>query len=408
MNTFYYKATDRRGNSIEGNLEASDYGNAVAQVRSLNYLPINISETKSVKKFSIKLLIHKIGFKNKLSAKDLVSTTQQLATLVDSGLTLDKALSILVDLAEKPQAKEVLTEVHKQVHAGSSFANALAAFPKVFSKLYINMIRAGEAGGTLAPSLNRVADFLEKSEELKANIRSAMVYPAILTSVGGFAVLVLFTVVIPRFSKLFDELGAALPLPTKIMLFLSSSMTNHWLAVLITLVLAVVCFIFYRNHEKGRMHWDGIVLKLPMFGSLEKKIEVSRFSRTMASLLSSGVAILQALTITKTILNNRVIAATMGPLHQGLKEGNGLSEPLQQTGIFPPLAVHMITVGEETGSLDVMLTKVANTYDREVERSIKQLISLIEPFMILSMALIIGFIVISMLLAIFSINDISF
>ena len=156
------------------------------------------------------------------------------------------------------------------------------------------------------------------------------------------------------------------------------------------------------------MHWDGIVLKLPMFGSLEKKIEVSRFSRTMASLLSSGVAILQALTITKTILNNRVIAATMGPLHQGLKEGNGLSEPLQQTGIFPPLAVHMITVGEETGSLDVMLTKVANTYDREVERSIKQLISLIEPFMILSMALIIGFIVISMLLAIFSINDISF
>ena len=408
MNTFSYKATDRRGNSIEGNLEASDYGNAVAQVRSLNYLPINISETKSVKKFSIKLLIHKIGFKNKLPAKDLVSTTQQLATLVDSGLTLDKALSILIDLAEKPQAKEVLTEVHKQVHAGSSFANALAAFPKVFSKLYINMIRAGEAGGTLAPSLNRVADFLEKSEELKANIRSAMVYPAILTSVGGFAVLVLFTVVIPRFSKLFDELGTALPLPTKIMLFLSSSMTNHWLAILITLVLAVVCFIFYRNHEKGRMHWDGIVLKLPMFGSLEKKIEVSRFSRTMASLLSSGVAILQALTITKTILNNRVIAATMGPLHQGLKEGNGLSEPLQQTGIFPPLAVHMITVGEETGSLDVMLTKVANTYDREVERSIKQLISLIEPFMILSMALIIGFIVISMLLAIFSINDISF
>ena len=408
MNTFYYKATDRRGNSIEGNLEASDYGNAVAQVRSLNYLPINISETKSVKKFSIKLLIHKIGFKNKLPAKDLVSTTQQLATLVDSGLTLDKALSILVDLAEKPQAKEVLAEVHKQVHAGSSFANALAAFPKVFSKLYINMIRAGEVGGTLAPSLNRVADFLEKSEELKANIRSAMVYPAILTSVGGFAVLILFTVVIPRFSKLFDELGAALPLPTKIMLFLSSSMANHWLAILITFVLAVACFTFYRNHEKGRMHWDGIVLKLPMFGSLAQKIEVSRFSRPMASLLSSGVAILQALTITKTILNNRVIAATMDPLHQGLKEGNGLSEPLQQTGIFPPLAVHMITVGEETGSLDVMLTKVANTYDREVERSIKQLISLIEPFMILSMALIIGFIVISMLLAIFSINDISF
>lgn len=408
MNIFYYKATDRQGKPIEGNLEATDYRNAVAQVRSLNYFPINISENKPVTKFSIKLPIHKIGFKNKLPAKDLVSITQQLATLVDSGLTLDKALSILVDLAEKPQAKEVLAEVHKQVHAGSSFADALAAFPKVFSKLYINMIRAGEAGGTLALSLNRIASFLDKSEELKANIRSAMVYPVILTSVGSFAVLVLFTVVIPRFSKLFDELGAALPLPTKIMLFLSSSMTNHWFTILITLVLAVACFIFYRNHEKGRVHWDGIVLKLPLFGSLARKIEVSRFSRTMASLLSSGVAILQALTITKTILNNRVVAATMDPLHQGLKEGNGLSEPLQQTGVFPPLAVHMITVGEETGSLDAMLIKVANTYDREVERSIKQLISLIEPFMILSMALIIGFIVISMLLAIFSINDINF
>jgi len=406
MNIFYYKATDRRGKPIEGNLEALDYASAVAQVRSLNYFPINISKNKPATKFSIKL--PKIGLKNKIPAKDLVSITQQLATLVDSGLTLDKALSILVDLAEKPQAKEVLAEVHKQVHAGSSFADALAVFPKVFSRLYVSMIRAGEAGGTLAPSLNRVTDFLEKSEELKANIRSAMIYPTILTCVGGFAILVLFTVVIPRFSKLFEELGAALPLPTKIMLFLSSSMTNHWLSILAVLVATLACFMFYRNHERGRVHWDGIILKLPMFGSLSQKVEVSRFSRTMATLLSSGVAILQALTITKTILNNRVIAATMGRLHQGLKEGNGLSEPLQQTGVFPPLAIHMITVGEETGTLDVMLTKVANTYDREVERSIKQLISLIEPFMILSMALIIGFIVISMLLAIFGINDINF
>ena len=407
MNTFYYKATDRHGKFIEGNLEASDYRSAVAQVRGLNYFPINISNNKPTIKFSLNLSVIS-GYKNKLPAKDLVYTTQQLATLVESGLTLDKALSVLVDLTEKPKAKEVLSAVHKQVHAGSSFADALANFPKVFSKLYVNMIRAGETGGTLAPSLNRVADFLEKSEELKANIRSAMIYPSILTAVGGFAVLVLFTFVIPRFSKLFDELGAALPLPTKIMLFLSYSLTNHWLAILMALVITIVCFIFYRNHEKGRVHWHGVVLKLPMFGSLAQKIEVSRFSRTMASLLSSGVAILQSLTITKTILNNQVIAAAMAPVHQGLKEGNGLSEPLRKTGAFPPLAIHMITIGEETGSLDAMLTKVANTYDREVERSIKQLISLIEPFMILSMALIIGFIVISMLLAIFSINDINF
>lgn len=408
MTVFYYKATDQRGKPVEGDLEASDYRNAVAQVRSLNYFPIKISESKSTKKLSIKFPILSTGSSPKIPPKDLVSLTQQMATLVDSGITLDKALSILVDLAEKPQAKEILAEIHKQVHAGSSFADALAEFPKVFSKLYTNMIRAGETGGTLASSLNSVADFLEKSEELKANVRSAMIYPAILTFVGGSAVLVLFTVVIPRFTKLFDELGSALPLPTKIMLFISSSITAHWLVMLMAFILAVAGFIYYRNHEKGRLHWDGLILKLPLFGSLAQKIEVSRFSRTMATLLSSGVAILQALTITQSILDNRVIAGTMDRLHQGLKEGNGLSEPLRQTGVFPPLAVHMITIGEETGSLDVMLNKVANTYDREVERSIKQLISLIEPFMILIMALIIGFIVISMLLAIFSINDINF
>lgn len=408
MNIFYYKATDRQGKSVEGTLEALDYQNAVTQVRGLNYFPINISESKSVKFSFIKFSVNKIKTKNKIPSKDLVSATQQLATLVDSGLTLDKALSILIDLSEKPQTKEILTQVHKQVHAGSSFADALNAYPKVFSKLYINMVRAGEMGGSLVTSLNRIAEFLEKSEELKANIRSAMIYPSILTTVGGFAVLILFTVVIPRFSKLFDELGSALPLLTKIMLFISSSITNHWLAILITMIFSIACFIYYFNHDKGRFHWDKIILTFPLFGSLTQKIEVSRFSRTMATLLSSGVAILQALTITQTILNNRVIAKKIGQLHKGLKEGNGLSKPLKHIDVFPPLAIHMITVGEETGSLDLMLTKVANTYDREVERSIKQLISLIEPFMILSMALIIGFIVISMLLAIFSINDINF
>ena len=407
MNTFYYKATDRLGKPIEGNLEAQNYQNAVTQLRGLNYFPIQITN-QSNKNLSIKSPLLISGLRNKISQKDLVSITQQLATLVDSRITLDKSLSILVDLAEKPQAKEVLIEIHKKVHAGSSFADALADFPKVFSKLYINMIRAGETGGTLASSLNSVASFLEKSEELKANIKSAMIYPAILSSVGGFAILILFTVVIPRFSKLFDELGSALPLPTKIMLFLSSSIINHWLAIIIVFTLFVAGFIFYLREEKGKMHWDGIVLRLPLFGSLAQKIEISRFSRTMATLLTSGVAILGALNITQAILSNRVIAATMSKLHQGLKEGNGLSQPLQQAGIFPPLAIHMIKIGEETGTLNEMLTKVADTYDREVERSIKQLISLIEPFMILSMALVIGFIVISMLLAIFSINEINF
>ncbi|MCH8156526.1 MAG: type II secretion system F family protein, partial [Nitrospinae bacterium] len=268
MTLFYYKATDRRGKSIEGDIEASDYRNAVDRVRGLNYFPIKISESKPDKKISFNLPLGGASFGGKLSGRDLVAMTQQLATLVDSGFTLDRALFILIDLTEKPRAREILTEVHKSVHGGNSFADSLAEYPEVFSKLYVNMIRAGETSGALGLSLNRVAEFLDKSEELKANIRSAMIYPCILTLVGGSAVLVLFAVVIPRFSKLFDELGSALPLPTKIMLSISSLVTNHWVALLMGLILAVAGFIYYHNHERGRMHWDGLVLRLPLFGSL--------------------------------------------------------------------------------------------------------------------------------------------
>ncbi len=408
MTVYTYKATDQNGKYVEGDINAPDYKAAIQQIRKLNYFPVKVSEGKSTSKLSAGMALSLPSWGSPIPIKDLMTLTQQLATLVDSGLTLDDALATLIKLAETDTINVVLSDIRKQVHAGSSFADALAEHPKVFSKLYVNMIRAGEAGGILSEALSRLAMFMEKSVELKNSIRSAMVYPAILTLVGGTAVIILITFVIPQFSKLFEEMGAALPLPTQIMLGLSSLIINYWPAMILGIVASIAAFTFYIRTDNGRLQWDRMLLKLPLFGPLIRKIEVSRFSLTMATLLKSGVPILQAMEIVQSILINRVIADSVASLKQALKRGKGLSGPLQEAEVFPPMAVHMITVGETSGALDDMLTKVSKTYDKEVEQSIKQVISLIEPMMILFMALIIGFIVVSMLLAIFSANDIAF
>ena len=408
MTVYYYKATDQNGKYVEGDISAPDYRGAVQKIRKLNYFPVKVSEEKKSSKLSAGMRLSLPIWGSPIPIKELMTLTQQLATLVNAGLTLDDSLSTLVKLAETGYIKSTLSGIRKKVHGGSSFADALAEHPKVFSKLYVNMIRAGEAGGILGETLSRLAMFMEKSVELKNSIRSAMVYPAILTFVGGTAVITLITFVIPQFSKLFEEMGAALPLPTQIMLGISSAIINYWPALILGILGFISAFTFYIGTNKGRLRWDEILLKLPLFGPLIRKIEVSRFSLTMATLLKSGVPILQAMGIVQSIMINRVIADSVTNLRQALKRGKGLSGPLEEAGIFPPMAVHMITVGETSGSLDEMLTKVSKTYDKEVEQSIKQVISLIEPMMILLMALIIGFIVISMLLAIFSANDISF
>jgi len=408
MTVYTYKATDKNGTYVEGNISASDYKGAIQQIRKLNYFPVKVSEGKGSSKLSSGMALSMPSWGSPIPLKDLMTLTQQLATLVDSGLTLDDGLATLIKLSETEKIRSVLADVRKQVHAGSSFADALAEHPKVFSKLYVNMIRAGEAGGILGETLSRLALFMEKSVELKNSIRSAMVYPAILTLVGGTAVIILITFVIPQFSKLFEEMGAALPLPTQIMLGLSSLIINYWPALILAITGFIAAFTFYIKTNNGRLKWDGMLLKLPLFGPLIQKIEVSRFSLTLATLLKSGVPILQAMGIVQSILINRVVSDSIVVLQQALKKGNGLSGPLQKAGIFPPMAVHMITVGETSGALDEMLTKVSKTYDKEVEQSIKQVISLIEPMMILLMAVIIGFIVVSMLLAIFSANDIAF
>jgi len=408
MKVYSYKATDKSGKFVEGAIDAPDYRAAVQQIRQLNYFPVKVSEGKTSTKVTsgLKLSLPSLG--SGIPTKDLMTITQQLATLVESGLTLDEGLSTLVKLAENEKIHSKLSDIRTRVHAGSSFADALEEHPDAFSKLYINMVRAGEAGGMIGEALARLTLFLEKSVELKGNIRSAMVYPAILSFVGGAAVIILIAFVVPQFSKLFEDMGAALPIPTQIMLSISSIITDYWALLILGILAGTGACTFSIKTNTGRLWWDGLLLKLPLFGSLIRKIEVSRFSLTMATLLKSGVPILQAMEIVESILINRVISDSISNLKQALKRGKGLSGPLQEAGVFPPMAVHMITVGETSGALDDMLTRVSETYDKEVEQSIKQVISLIEPFMILFMALIIGFIVVSMLLAIFSANDIAF
>ncbi len=408
MTVYSYKATDQNGKYVEGDINAPDYKDAIQQIRKLNYFPVKVSEGKNFSKVSSVIRQSFPSWRSAIPDQELMALTQQLATLVDSGLTIDDALATLIKVAETEKIKTIFSDIRKKVHAGSTFADALAEHPKIFSNLYVNMIRAGEAGGILNDSLSRLSLFMEKSVELKNSIRSAMVYPAILTFIGGTAVIILITFVIPQFSRLFEEMGAALPLPTQIMLGISSLIVNYWHILILGTISFFSAANFYIKTNKGRLKWDSMLLNIPLFGPLIRKIEVSRFSLTMATLLKSGVPILQAMGIVQSILINRVIADSVKPLRQALKRGKGLSGPLQEAEVFPPMALHMITIGETSGALDEMLIKVSKTYDKEVEQSIKQLISLIEPMMILIMAVIIGFIVVSMLLAIFSANDINF
>jgi type II secretion system protein F len=405
MTVYFYQATDKTGKYVEGNIDAPDPKLAVHKIRSLNYLPIKVSEKKSGSSLGLNLKLSNFSFLPKVSSKALLAATQQLATLVSSGLTLDKSLSISIKISDGDEIKNTLTDIRNKVQGGSTLADALSQYPSIFSKLYINMIRAGEAGGVLGAILLRLSDFLEKNQEFKNTVRSASVYPLFLLLVGLGAVVVIFTVVLPKFADIFEELGQ-LPLPTVILLGISDFLQSFWLAIIVSIVGLVVAFNLYLKNEKGKFAWDAMILKLPLVGSLIQKIETARFSLTLSTLLKSGVPILNALLIVRAILGNSVMAKSLENLHQGLKGGKGISGPLQKAGIFPAMAIHMITVGEETGNLDQMLEKVSQTYEKEVELAVKGLISLIEPLMILIMAMVIGFIVIAILMAVFSINDI--
>ncbi len=405
MATFQYTASDSTARIIRGSLEATDERAVVAWLRANGYYPIKVRHPAAPAETRPGLLRFPSRFSRGPSAQHVLAFTQQLATLLEAGMELDRSLAILVDLTDNERFRTVLREILSGIQGGSSFADSLAKHPRLFPRLYVNMVKAGEAGGVLDAILSRLAGFLERSKAVRDEVTSAMVYPLLLILVGGGAVVVLMNFVIPRFAQIFSDTQQLMPLPTRILLAMSSFMNSYWWVFVGGAVFAWIGLRAYVQTEAGRVAWDQWRLGMPVLGALIREIEVSRFARTFGTLLHSGVPVLAAVSIVKDTINNRVIAGAVSRLHEGVKRGEGISGPLRATGAFPSFSIHMAKVGEETGRLEEMLIKVADTYDERVRRTVKRLTSLLEPVLILTLGAIVGFIVLSMLLAIFSINE---
>lgn len=397
MPVFSYRATTLDGTIMEGVVEAVDETSAIEKLKNSGYIPLKIATPRVdlKKKFSLRS-----------SRGDLLTFTTELSALLGAGLPLDRSLNILADISESREMKNVVQAVLKSIREGSSFSDAVQKHPRIFPRLYVNMIRAGEAGGVLDVVLEKLNEFLESSKALKDHIVSVMIYPAILIATSGISIIVLLTYVLPKFSVIFAELGGALPVPTQILLAFSNALKTYWWVAVAFCFAGWLILDNYKKTDTGRYNWDKF--KLKMMGDVIRKLETARFCRTLGTLLKSGVPLLQALNNAKDVVNNQVIAAAIDSVSAGAKEGKGIAMPLSNTGVFPALALSMIKVGEETGQLDAMLLKVANTYEKSLNVAIKRFVSLLEPVMILTMGVIIAAIVISILMAIFSIIELPF
>jgi general secretion pathway protein F len=404
MAEYLYKAATLGGQVVEGSMEGKDEKAIVQSLHQLGYIPVRIVSAQE----KGGALRGPSFFRQRVGVKNLLIFTQELSTLISAGLPIDRSLQILGSLTENRRLREVVQDILKRIEGGNSLAEALENHPRIFSKLYINMVKAGESGGFLETILSRLAKYLQSTKEIREYLVSVMIYPLILTVVSGISITVLVTFVIPRFARIFTDMKQAIPLPTQIMLAISQSVKDYWWVGLGIIALVYLGLKIYNQNEDRKWRWDLFKLRWIAVGNLIKKVEIARFSRTLGTLLQSGVPILPALNLVREISQNLAISRAITHIHDRLREGKGISKSLRETDVFPPLAVHMIEVGEETGRLDEMLAKVAETYEENVQTSVKRFVSLLEPLIILVMGLIVGFIVISMLLAIFSINEIPF
>ena len=405
METFNYEATTRDGNVVTGTLEVASESLAIDRIQDMGYFPLKVTKADDGEGALARFLS---SLQNRINDKDIMTFTYQLGVLLDAGFPLDRSLTILSDLTEKPKFRELVMDLNSHVRSGKSFSDALSRFPKIFPLFFVNMVKAGEAGGFLEETITRLSAHLENSQGLKEEVRSALIYPSVLCVFGGAAVVFLLTYVVPMFTQIFTDQGAELPLPTMMMLTVSDFLIDYWWVIILLAAVAVFSAKQYISSESGRRNWDNMKFKLPIFGKLYQEAAVSRFSRTLGTLLASGVPILNAFQIVKGTLESEKISDIISSVKEAARKGKGISESLRKSDIFPPIAVHMITVGEETGKLDEMLMKVADRFDIEVRITVKRLLSLLEPALIIIMAMLVGFIVVSMLLAIFSISELPF
>ena len=404
MPFFQYKAVTPAGEVKEGVLEASNDAMAIARVRDMGFIPIRAAEagaTRASAPEGRRALFTRRG----VSGNDVGIITRELATLLQAGLPLDRSIEIMINLAATPRVAELLANVRNDVRGGMALSRALDNQKGVFSRFYVNMIRAGEAGGSLPTVLLRLAEYLERAKALRNNVAASLTYPVFLAAVSLIAVIVLLGVVVPRFKPIFANSGKAIPLMTQVVLFAGDLLRNWGWAILILIALGAYAFARWLRDPEVRYRFDRWLVTGRLVGDLFSKVEMARFSRTLGTLLANGVTLVSALNIVRETMGNAYLAEAIGAAARELKEGRGLGRPMMETGRFPMLAVHMILVGEETGRLDEMLMQVAETYDREVDVAIRKMLALLQPVVIVAMAMVIGFIIISILSAMLSVYD---
>ena len=422
MATFQYIAKDSAGNETRGTVEAGDRNSAIASVRAMGLLPTALGEVKGSapapskpaakgaktapkaksggglkKDIKINLKMPKF-LRRRIKTKTLTQFTRQLATLVNAGLPLMRGIEVLKRQMKDPQMQEALAGISDNIAAGGTFSESLTAYPKIFDKLYVNMVKAGEAGGVLEVVLGRLAEFAEKSERIKNKVKGAMIYPCVVLVAAIGITWFLLVMVIPKFKQVFNDMlgGQALPQITELVIQASEFMQNNGLQIGAAVVALFILFKVVAKTEKGAYLLDVVKLRMPVTGTLTQRSAVSKFTRTLGTLLSSGVPILQSLMITRDTTGNRVLTNAIQNVHDAVKEGESMTQPLSQCKVFPPMVVSMVEVGEETGALADMLTRIANTYDDEVDNAVAGMTAAIEPALIIVLAVVVGTIVVAM------------
>jgi type IV pilus assembly protein PilC len=399
MATYVFKAMDLTGAKATGEVEADTKQVVSDQLKSRGLIVLDISAKHQSRELNI-------SFFDKLSATDLAVMTRQLATMVQSGMTILRALYVLEAQTENKQLQEAIVAVRKDVEAGLPLSDALERHPAIFDPLFVNMTRAGETGGMLDESLIRVADQLEKADSLRRQVKSAMTYPAVVLTFAGAVLLALVAFLVPVFIGVFKQFGGGLPPITKVTVMLSQAITGYWYVMFGGAFAAVWAFRKWKKSEKGRPQWDRFRLRVPMkIGDIVQKVALARWSRTLSALVSAGVPLLHALDITGKTAGNHVIEQAMAGVIDSVKSGGTIADPLKESSVFPIMVSHMVSVGEETGSLDTMLSKIADFYEDQVDAAVKSLTSILEPVMIVLVGGIVGFIVISMYLPLFKVYD---
>jgi general secretion pathway protein F len=401
MATFEYKAATNAGDIVNGVLTGSSRANAIRQLQSLGHVPIRVDESaaKSARSFDFQWR------KQRVTEDDIGDMTRELSTLLQAGLPLDRALGILVTLADKETLVEMLGSIRERVKEGATLADAMDEQGPVFSRFYISLLRAGESGGALEVVLERLADHLESAKEMRGSLTSALIYPAILVVVAIVSILILLGYVVPQFTQMFEGMGQALPLSTRITIAVGEGLQAYgWVLV----VLAAAAIWYMRRQLASPVtayKWHALLLRTPMLGEIVVKMEVARFAHTLSTLLHNGIPLLKALIIVKETMGNRALADGIERVTGSLKEGQSLADPLSEVPHFSSFAVHMIRVGEESGELESILQKVAETFDRDTELTIKRTMTLLEPALILVLGVVIAAVIISILVAILSINE---